>query len=101
MKNTTILSEPAFRYAALLIGILLWNPALPTSAFAAGTAVATAIEPDAVLNEMERVADWQLANPSRHDTTDWTQGAGYAGIMALAGVSGDSAYRDAMVAMGE
>lgn len=59
------------------------------------------ITPKPVLEAMERVADWQLANPSRHQTTDWTQGAGYAGMMALAGVSGDSKYREAMRAMGE
>jgi len=54
----------------------------------------------AVLTAMERVADWQLAHPSKHKTTDWTQGAGYAGFMALAGISKDSKYRDAMLAMG-
>ena len=50
---------------------------------------------------MKRVADWQLANPSKHSPDDWTQGAGYAGLMALAELSPDSKYRDAMVAMGE
>lgn len=50
---------------------------------------------------MEKVADWQLANPSKHKATDWTQGAGYAGIMALVALSEDSKYLDAMVAMGE
>lgn len=59
------------------------------------------ITPLAVLNTMQRVADWQLANPSVHKTTDWTQGAGDAGFMALAGISGDPKYRDAMMAMGE
>jgi len=50
---------------------------------------------------MERAADWQLANPSDWPTTDWTQGAGDAGIMALAGVSGNPKYLEAMRAMGE
>lgn len=58
-------------------------------------------QPKQVLAVMERVADWQLANPSKHAKTDWTQGAGYAGIMALAGISEDPKYRDAMIAMGE
>jgi rhamnogalacturonyl hydrolase YesR len=57
--------------------------------------------PRAILKAMQRVADWQLANPSKHKTTDWTQGAGFAGMMALAGISGDPKYRDAMLAMGE
>jgi rhamnogalacturonyl hydrolase YesR len=57
--------------------------------------------PKPVLEIMQRVADWQLANPSKHKTTDWTQGAGDAGIMALAGISGDVKYRNAMLTMGE
>jgi unsaturated rhamnogalacturonyl hydrolase len=55
----------------------------------------------AVLTAMERVADWQLANPSRHPATDWTVGAGDAGFMALAGISGNPKYRGAMLAAGE
>ncbi|HWB61797.1 MAG TPA: glycoside hydrolase family 88 protein, partial [Chthoniobacteraceae bacterium] len=59
------------------------------------------ITPQSVLAIMQRVADWQLANPSKHPATDWTQGAGDAGMMALAGISGDAKYRDAMRAMGD
>jgi unsaturated rhamnogalacturonyl hydrolase len=59
------------------------------------------ITPQTVLGVMQRVADWQLANPSKHSPTDWTQGAGDAGMMALAGISGDAKYRDAMLAMSE
>ena len=58
------------------------------------------ISPKAVLDVMQRVANWQLANPSKHKPTDWTCGAGDAGFMALAGISGDAKYRDAMRAMG-
>jgi rhamnogalacturonyl hydrolase YesR len=50
---------------------------------------------------MERVADWQLAHPSIHAATDWTQAAGDAGMLALAGISSDPKYRDALLAMGE
>jgi rhamnogalacturonyl hydrolase YesR len=57
--------------------------------------------PQSILKVMQRVADWQLANPSKHKTTDWTQGAGYAGFMALTRISGDAKYRDAMLAMAE
>jgi len=62
-------------------------------------ALSAAIEPAAVLTAMERVADWQLANPSPHPATHWTQGAGDAGMMALAGISGNRKYRDAMMEM--
>jgi rhamnogalacturonyl hydrolase YesR len=57
--------------------------------------------PQAVLHSMERVADWQLDHPSHHATTDWTQGVGDTGFMALAGISGHRKYRDAMQQMGE
>ena len=57
-----------------------------------------AIAPKPVLDVMQRVADWQIANPSKHKPTDWTCGAGDAGMMALVGISGDAKYRDAMLA---
>ena len=69
--------------------------------FQAGAQPAT---PAAVLTVMQRVADWELAHPTvttNRLATDWIHGAGYAGFMALAGISGDAKYRDAMVAMGE
>jgi rhamnogalacturonyl hydrolase YesR len=50
---------------------------------------------------MERVADWQLANPARHRPTDWTMGALYAGMMALDDVSQSRRFREAMIRMGE
>jgi unsaturated rhamnogalacturonyl hydrolase len=57
--------------------------------------------PAGILAIMERAADWQLANPSRHPATDWTQAVGSAGMMALAGISGNGKYWDAMRAMGD
>jgi rhamnogalacturonyl hydrolase YesR len=59
------------------------------------------IKPLPVLNAMQRVADGQLAHPSAHKPTEWTQGAGDAGLMALVGISGDAKYRDAALAMAE
>src|SRR5258708_10472893 len=59
------------------------------------------LTPVDVLAVMHRVADWQLAHPSAHSATDWTQAAGDAGMMALAGISGDPKYRDALLAMSE
>jgi rhamnogalacturonyl hydrolase YesR len=67
----------------------------------AAAPLSPAIAPKAVLAAMEKAADWQLAHPSRHRPDDWTQAVGYNGIMALANISGDRKYRDAMVAMGE
>jgi len=59
------------------------------------------IKPLPVLAAMQRVADWQLANPATDATSGWIQAAGEAGFMALAGISGDAKYRDAMRAMGD
>jgi len=54
-----------------------------------------------ILATMERVADWQLAHPSAHELTDWTQGTGDAGFMALAGIAKDKKYLAAMHEAGE
>ena len=67
----------------------------------AGPPLSGAISPQAVLTAMERAADWQLVNPSKHRRTGWVQGAGYAGIMALAGISKNPQYLDAMLQVGE
>lgn len=68
---------------------------------AAASAAPAAARQQAVLAVMERVADWQLAHPSKHRPDDWTQAVGYNGIMALAEISGNRKYRDAMIAMGQ
>ena len=91
-----------FRRATL--ALVLLGPLLPgcaTHTPPAAQAEAQAPAPAVVLATMERVADWQLAHPSAHETTHWTQGVGDAGFMALANLSGTRKYRDAMVAMGE
>jgi unsaturated rhamnogalacturonyl hydrolase len=54
-----------------------------------------------VLELMERVADWQLAHPSKHHPADWTQCAGYTGFMALAAISSSARFHDAILRMGE
>jgi rhamnogalacturonyl hydrolase YesR len=80
------------------IAVLSFTIALP---MAAADSPNRRLTPGDVLSVMERVADWQLAHPSAHPATDWTQGAGDAGMLALAGISGDPKYRDALLAMGE
>ena len=58
-------------------------------------------EPAAVLSLLERVADWELAHPPTNHPTSWIGGVGDAGVMALAGISGEAKYREAMRRMGE
>jgi unsaturated rhamnogalacturonyl hydrolase len=60
---------------------------------------AWAAESNNILTVMKRVADWQLAHPSPRLSTQWTQGACYAGMMALASLSDDLKYHDAMMEM--
>jgi rhamnogalacturonyl hydrolase YesR len=81
-----------------IIGAVLIASTLPLAAAKVPTQPLT---PANVLSVMERVADWQLGHPSVHAATDWTQAAGDAGMMALAGISSDTKYRDAMLAMGK
>ena len=67
------------------------------------TLVASASTNDAtaVLSTLHAVADWQLANPSKHHPTDWTQGAGYTGFMALSALPEGKKYEEAMLKVGE
>ncbi|NOG55827.1 MAG: hypothetical protein HND57_16125 [Planctomycetes bacterium] len=44
------------------------------------------LDEESIDNVMMAVADWQLANPSRHSETDWTSGSLYTGIMAATSV---------------
>ena len=65
------------------------------------TSLSSDIMPQAVLTAMQRVADWQLAHPITLRPTGWICSVGDIGMMALAGISGDPKYRDAMLAKGE
>lgn len=68
---------------------------------ASAPAISSDMNPTAILKTMQRVADWQLGQPpSPKQPNSWVEGAGYDGIMALAGISGDPKYRDAMMKLG-
>jgi len=45
------------------------------------------ITPSSVLAVMQRVGDWQLANPATNRPIGWIQAVGDAGMMALAGIA--------------
>ena len=74
------------------------QPAKPATLTASLSSV---VKPYPVLAAMQRVADWQLAHPSTNRPTGWVQAVGDVGMMALAGISGDPKYREAMLAKGE
>jgi rhamnogalacturonyl hydrolase YesR len=88
------------RCSSLLL-LLCLSTNLPLGAQPAGASATADVNAQDILKVMQRIADWQLAHPSTHKPTDWTQGAGDAGFMALAGISGDPKYRDAMMSMAE
>jgi rhamnogalacturonyl hydrolase YesR len=77
--------------------------ALLLLAFAGCQSVPTVSGPKSaeVLAQMERVADWQIAHPSKQPVQGWVQAAGYAGVMALADLSASPRFHDAMMAMSE
>ena len=59
------------------------------------------LTPQAVIEMMERAADWQLAHPSKWKPTDWHNAAFYSGVMALAKDSARPRFHDAMMQLGE
>ena len=62
-------------------------------------------QPDSTLEIMKKVADWQLRTwekeGMRWPKWDWTNGAAYAGFMALNEIANDSKYSKAMYDIGE
>ena len=60
-----------------------------------------AMEPVAIKAVMKKVADWQLANPSKHNTADWTYGAFYTGLTAWAQMADTDTYYDALLEFGK
>jgi rhamnogalacturonyl hydrolase YesR len=65
------------------------------------TAPARALDADSVMRDMQRTADWQLENPSRHLPGDWTHAPFYLGLLNLHLVSGEARYLDALTGFGE
>ncbi len=81
------------RLALALLFLLL--PCLAADGVRAADPVA-----EDVLRDMKRVADWQIAHPSKHRITDWTHGPYFLGLFNLHQVSGEEPYLDALEAFG-
>jgi len=58
-------------------------------------------QPQAIKEVMARVADWQIANPSKHHPADWTQGALYSGFTAWAMMAEDAKYMEWLKSTGQ
>jgi unsaturated rhamnogalacturonyl hydrolase len=54
-----------------------------------------------ILSDMKRVADWQIANPSKHAIHDWTQAPFFLGLANLHQVSGEAKYQGALDGFGK
>lgn len=57
--------------------------------------------PGSILPLLRSVADWQLANPGDRPSTNWVNAVFQTGLSALADLTGDDTYANALVAMGE
>ena len=99
IKSTYFLSryENGFMKKNLLIGCCILSCCRMAQAQNNGDA-------HSILDQMEKVADWQLKSwekeGMRKDKSDWTNGACYAGFMALNRVANDPKYLCAMKAIG-
>lgn len=93
MANLKGIMRHILRIVWLVMAVPALLSVMPSSA---QTAPGT---PGDILATMQRVADWQLANPETNRPVGWVAAAGDAGFMALAGISGDPKYRDAMLAV--
>lgn len=89
---------------ALLLSVslgVLFVPAGVVAAESPDADAGTNLSPEAVRDIMKKVADWQLAHPSKHATTDWTHGALFAGLTAWARMSDESRYVEALKEFGD
>ncbi|MCF7954293.1 MAG: glycoside hydrolase family 88 protein [Phycisphaerae bacterium] len=81
-----------------LLTILIISTAITSGCNAENT---PPLQPAQIKTVMTRVADWQLANPSKHETTDWTHGALFAGLTAHAQMAETNKYHNALLNFGE
>jgi rhamnogalacturonyl hydrolase YesR len=71
----------------------------PVDAGPLATDLSPELTPAAIDKVLRRVADWQLARAQPYFSRIWTESVMYTGFMAASDATGDSRYRDAMLAM--
>jgi unsaturated rhamnogalacturonyl hydrolase len=59
------------------------------------------MKPENIINKIEKVMDWQLANPTGKGLNTWEYGPFYCGIMSLHHLNGKQKNIDAMMEMGK
>jgi rhamnogalacturonyl hydrolase YesR len=79
------------KYLWILIILVVW---FVNGCSTANSQTAWPLEtkPQSIREVMTKVADWQIANPSKHHPADWTHGALYAGMTAWAKMSDNDKY---------
>jgi unsaturated rhamnogalacturonyl hydrolase len=83
-----------------LLSVFLLVLIFTTSTFAQKAGNEKLFKDSHIKKTMKKALDWQLKNP-RHDLTDWTNGAFYAGVFAAYETTGSKKIWKAMYEMGE
>lgn len=64
------------------------------------SAAQSTLDPDDVLNLTQRVADWQIENPTGKPFNGWEYGTFYSGLADLYRATNDAKYYDELIRMG-
>ncbi|HEX8424801.1 glycoside hydrolase family 88 protein, partial [Hymenobacter sp.] len=89
-------------FRLLLSGLLLSFTlnAVSSSAQALSKADEKLFQPKFIKSQLLKATTWQLAHP-KHPSTDWTNGAFYAGVFAAYETTKSKLILDSLLAMGE
>jgi unsaturated rhamnogalacturonyl hydrolase len=84
----------------LRLSFVLFFVSVYTNGFAQGN-----LQPDSIMHIMKKTADWQWKNLAENGwktpKTDWTNGAMYAGMVAMAKIANDNTYYKQLIQVGE
>ncbi len=95
-SSVSVTRRVAIQFAALLVAMI--SLSLTGCDFGEPPSP-KALSRAAVIDVMQRVADWQIEHP-KHDPWDWTNGTFYAGVLALYQTTGDQRYLDELLEVG-
>ena len=75
--------------------------AISTTSSNGNTKLSIDTKPADIASIMQKEADWQLAHPSQHGTSNWTHGALFTGLTAWAQMADDDTYYRALIEFGD